>query len=83
MPHGYMWGLAECIDEAGQFARAIFHEPERWMEAGLDLDADPGALAEELADVLIPLLTLAAILQVDVLEMAREKATQDVARGVR
>lgn len=84
LPHGFVWGFQECLQEAGCFARSIFDQHERWLGVEMDLDdIDTEALARELADVIIPILNLASVFNIDVLEVVDTKARQDVGRGVR
>jgi NTP pyrophosphatase (non-canonical NTP hydrolase) len=65
---------------AARRAREDFDNPKAWGEAEV-LHSD--AAAEELADIQVVVFTLADALDVDVLELAREKALSDVERGVR
>jgi NTP pyrophosphatase (non-canonical NTP hydrolase) len=66
--------------EAGEMSRWEFDHRDVWQ--GLT-GAHYDRLGEELADVAVPLFVIAQELGIDLVEMAREKATRDVVRGVR
>jgi NTP pyrophosphatase (non-canonical NTP hydrolase) len=72
------------LRQAAREARVAFDDDfEGWLNSGVDLETDLSRFIEEAADVLIPLLCLAEVLQFDLLEAARVKALADVPRGVR
>ena len=74
------------IRNAGASARWLFDSEEKWVDQDVP---EPEALAKELADLQVVLFCAAAALgeltgePFDVVQAAREKATADVARGVR
>lgn len=67
------------LSEAAQVARYAFDDDD-WSGAWV---VNEDAAAEELADIQVVVFTLADVLGIDILELAREKALDDVERGVR
>lgn len=69
----------KALGEAAQIARYAFDEGD-WSEAWM---VNRNAAIEELADIQVVVFCLADALGVDVVELAREKAQEDIGRGVR
>lgn len=75
---GAEW-FTDALRIAGGRARAMFDSPEAWD----GVEFDPFIAHYEIADVIVPVLTLASLLQTNVLQAAIDKSSADVARGVR
>ena len=67
------------LRRAGELARKAFDDPQRWQA----VTVHPFTVSDELPDIMVPVLVLAQIMGLDVIEAARQKAIADVARGVR
>lgn len=74
------------IRNAGASARWLFDSEEKWVDQDVP---EPEALAKELADLQIVLFCAASALselmnqEINLVELAVEKATKDIERGVR
>jgi len=73
--------LWEAATSAGTWARTVFDTPQAWY--GTRSATTLPTLRGELADVLIPLLCVAAELNLDIAAAVVEKVQSDIARGVR
>lgn len=85
----FVWGKAKVpwaflLQAAAQEAREAFDQVWPWGECAPNASAEPGGpLWSELADVLIPLLSLAETTGIDAGAAVRAKVRWDVVRGVR
>lgn len=72
-------GWLIALRTAGALARVAFDDHQRWQSVSVH----PFVTSDELPDVMVPILVLAQIMGLDVIEAARQKAIADAARGVR
>jgi len=76
------------IDTAGTMAKRVFNNPDSWADQP-DSAVDPLPMIAELADLQVAIFCLAGALAeitgqpVDIVALARDKATADIDRGVR
>lgn len=78
---GNFWPVwAHYLSEAALVARRAFDDSAAW---GAIEEVDVSVAADELADVVIPLLVFADTLGIDLGEAIKAKALGDIARGVR